>query len=576
MSWVGSTDNTGAVRVNVVAGGGGGGGGGNVVITNPLPLPVTVGNFPVVAPITGTVAVSNFPVTQPVSGTFFQATQPVSGTVAVSNLPATQPVSGTVGVNNFPATQAVTGTFFQATQPISGTVAVSNFPATQAVTIPTPVPVTDDGGSLTVDGTVAVSNFPAVVSTTFAPPLLDGVAHLRTSNLKTLYSLNFQYDLQPLTVQASFSGTTIAPVYDAFTASAILSTSAGGGNGDTSLETYTSIPYQPFKSLLIKMAFQFSAAVANVDKQIGYMDNQNGFYFEQTGITSYGFWWQRTTAGGIPSFTQFAPAQWNIDKVNGLGGVQNPSGLLLSFTEAIVAVIEISYSQIRFGFEIRGAIVYVHSLNTISPNLNNIGSFNLASQQLALPIRARIRSNVNSVVTTMRIKSIVVFCESGFDRPPDRTISTRNVAVTAPLNARIHVFSIRPLLTFKGVLNRMTAFLRELNMVVLGSNPVFYEFGIGATFSAAPAFTQIDAESGFEVGTGGTLTALPYVLESGYIATTTQSRSAITSALKFLNLITLNQAGAVHALGTVTLVATGLVGPGGSDMAASMDFEEYR
>lgn len=49
-----------------------------------------------------------------------------------------------VAVSNFPASQAVTGTFWQATQPVS----IASMPAT---------PVTDNGGSLTVDGTVTAN-----------------------------------------------------------------------------------------------------------------------------------------------------------------------------------------------------------------------------------------------------------------------------------------------------------------------------------------------------------------------------------------------------------------------------------
>jgi len=96
-----------------------------------------------------------------VDGTFFQATQPVSGTVAVSNFPATQPVSGPLTDTQLRATPvAISGSFTP-----SGTQDVN-------IISTVPVPVTDNGGSLTVDGTffqatqpvsgtVAVSNFPA-------------------------------------------------------------------------------------------------------------------------------------------------------------------------------------------------------------------------------------------------------------------------------------------------------------------------------------------------------------------------------------------------------------------------------
>lgn len=83
-----------------------------------------------------------------------------------------------VNVGNFPVTQAVTGpltdTQLRATPvPVSGTFSPSG---TQDVNIVStiPVPVTDNGGSLTVDGTVAISGSVAVTG-----PLTD--AQLRAS-----------------------------------------------------------------------------------------------------------------------------------------------------------------------------------------------------------------------------------------------------------------------------------------------------------------------------------------------------------------------------------------------------------
>lgn len=84
------------------------------------------------------------------------------GNVTVTNFPAVQPVSdnggsltvdGSVSISNFPATQPVSGTVsvgnFPASQAVSGSVSVSNFPATQQVS--------DAGGSLTIDtGTAGV------------------------------------------------------------------------------------------------------------------------------------------------------------------------------------------------------------------------------------------------------------------------------------------------------------------------------------------------------------------------------------------------------------------------------------
>ena len=88
-------------------------------------------------------------------------TQPVSGTVAVSNLPATQPVSAV-------ALPLPTGASTSALQ-TTGNTSLGNIdtktPALVSGRVPVDgsavtQPVSDGGGSLTVDGSVAVSNFP--------------------------------------------------------------------------------------------------------------------------------------------------------------------------------------------------------------------------------------------------------------------------------------------------------------------------------------------------------------------------------------------------------------------------------
>jgi hypothetical protein len=163
--------------------------------TQPVSGTVAVSNFPAAQPVTdnggsltvdGTVAVSGTvpvsgPLTDaqlradavPVSGTFWQATQPVSlaaavpvtdngGTLSVDDGGGSLTVDGTVElgatslaaletvqVGNFPATQPVSGTFWQATQPVSGTVTANAGSG--------PFPVSDNGGSLTVDGSVSLA-----------------------------------------------------------------------------------------------------------------------------------------------------------------------------------------------------------------------------------------------------------------------------------------------------------------------------------------------------------------------------------------------------------------------------------
>lgn len=96
----------------------------------------------------------------------------VDGTVAVSNFPAVQPVSDnggslTVDTPQLPAAlvggrlDANVGGWLGSTAPTVGAKTSANSLPVVLASDQAALPVTDNGGSLTVDGTVAVSNFPA-------------------------------------------------------------------------------------------------------------------------------------------------------------------------------------------------------------------------------------------------------------------------------------------------------------------------------------------------------------------------------------------------------------------------------
>ena len=151
----------------------------NIQVTFPSTQNVSVQNASLA--VTGTF----WQATQPVSGTFWQATQPVSGTF----WQATQPVSGPLTDTELRATPVpVSGTFWQATQPVSGTVtanagtnlntsalalestatsiktavetldnAISGNEMQVDIVSSAAIPVTDNGGTLTVDGTVTAA-----------------------------------------------------------------------------------------------------------------------------------------------------------------------------------------------------------------------------------------------------------------------------------------------------------------------------------------------------------------------------------------------------------------------------------
>lgn len=84
----------------------------------------------------------------------------IDGSVSVSNFPATQPVSGTIeiGATSLSALETISVANFPATQPVSGTITANAGTGTMNVSVQNAsIPVTDNGGSLTIDGTVTAN-----------------------------------------------------------------------------------------------------------------------------------------------------------------------------------------------------------------------------------------------------------------------------------------------------------------------------------------------------------------------------------------------------------------------------------
>ena len=109
-----------------------------------------------------------------------------------------------------------------------------------------------------------------------------------------------------------------------------------------------------------------------------------------------------------------------------------------------------------------------------------------------------------------------------------------------------------------------------------GNNSVYWELGIGQAFSSAPTYVSANATySGFEVGTGGTMDGNPaIVFDGGYVVSGASQKGAIETSVNNKYPITLNAAGAVRDLGSITLYGTGIGAT--SAMRAIFKWKEVR
>lgn len=149
--------------------------------------------------------------------------------------------------------------------------------------------------------------------------------------------------------------------------------------------------------------------------------------------------------------------------------------------------------------------------------------------------------------------------------------------MTAGSGSRTHILTVRPKTTFNSITNREAFLLNDINIAVTGSNSVFWELVLGANFSVAPTFADVNATySGFESGTGGTFSNLTggIVIASGYVSASVSAKAGIAAKVSQRYPITLNRAGAVRSLGTLSLLVTGVGGV--SATRASFNFSEIR
>lgn len=396
---------------------------------------------------------------------------------------------------------------------------------------------------------------------------LDAFSRIRVSNPQTIFSSQFPYDIDPIQWESGSTGVGVAPSFA--TTHRMATISCAAGTGTSYMQTYEYHPYQPGKSQLILMTGLMGAATADVRKEAGYFDAANGIIYRQDGTNGL-YFVRRTSTSGVVVDNAVAQANWNLDRLDGTG----LSGITLNPSAVYILIIDLQYlgmGRVRVGFDIGGEVVYAHEFlnaNIITTPYMQSGS---------LPCQALLTATAAADASAMYLKCAAVVAEGGFQEDQARHFSTPEGTATAASGARTQILSIRPLTTFKTLVNRSTIHLHGLNLLVTGNSPIFWELVVGAAFTVAPTWANVNTNySSVSYGINGTFNNLTngLVLQSGYVASTASSKDSISLEATTRRPITLDRAGAVRDLGTLTLLATGI---GGNTVTrASFDFDETR
>lgn len=149
-------------------------------------------------------------------------------------------------------------------------------------------------------------------------------------------------------------------------------------------QTRRRMVYQPGKSFLHLITFVMGSAEVNIRRRVGFFDDKNGIFLEQT--SSGVRFVVRSYVTGAAADTNFAAqGDWNGDKLDGNG----ESGITLDLAKAQILWIDmewLSVGRVRAGFVIDGQFILCHEFN----HANNITSAYMTNPNL--PIRYEIEA----------------------------------------------------------------------------------------------------------------------------------------------------------------------------------------
>lgn len=405
---------------------------------------------------------------------------------------------------------------------------------------------------------------------------LDAFSRLRTSEPEDLFSVQCQYNAEPIQMEWGATGTGVAPTHSANTRMVALSATAG--NGTSYFQSYQYSPYQPGRSQFVACTFVIGAGIAGATVDVGYFDTNNGVILRQNGTTNLQMILRTSTGGSVSDANIVAQSSWNIDKLDGTG----PSGITLDVTKAQIMVMDLQFlgmGRVRVGFDIDWVIYYVHEFL----NANNLAVPYM--QTATLPLQMLITATATADTKTSYFKCATVQTEGGNLDLQGLVISTPETTATAGNGTRVPLIAIRPKTTFNSLTNRTLFELQEINIIATGADPIFWELVIGGNYSGQTYADVNTTYSAFEyTSVPGAYTNLTggIVLDSGYIGGagsggTSRPQVTIMTIPKLLSRkypITLDRAGAVRALGTMTLLVTGIGGT--SACRGSLIFKETR
>ncbi len=291
-------------------------------------------------------------------------------------------------------------------------------------------------------------------------------------------------------------------------------------------------------------------------KRIGFFDEDDGIFFEQTGTDLRVV--TRTSTSGAPVDTAVGQASWNIDPMDGTG----PSGATLDETKINTFVIDFDWTgggKVKFGIRVGGRIWFVHATDfdnsETTPYLTGP----------TLPVRFEIE-NTGAVAgaASMKMYSASVINFSGLDalfleRVADNTTSGTVVTttVTPLVSIRLDSSFIKHLLR-----------VQSINIFTGSGNSIRWTLIFNGTLTG-PSWTSVGAESIAEFDISATGITGGTEIETGFF----DNNNGVLTGTGFFSLLFLS-ADIAETADIVTIAAHRSSGT--ATVHASLRFEEYK
>lgn len=270
------------------------------------------------------------------------------------------------------------------------------------------------------------------------------------------------------------------------------------------------------KSYISVMGVKFTAPEDNLVQRVGLFTDDNGMFFEVLGsVVSVVV---RSKVTGSVFGDKASRAQWNLDKLDGSGSPDNPSGISVDFTKAQILVIDYTWESVgyvRFGVLVQGGLHYVHEHN--HANIYNGAIFSTPDLMPRYEIR---NTGITTKSNTLKQFGSSVVCEGSY-LPVGRQNSIGNGITLRSISTTLSpIFAIRQRTTFSGIANRKIA--RWLSADFLVDADAHFEIRHvsepGTITGDWSDFDTADSSVEYSVNISAVASGDAHIIDSGYIS----------------------------------------------------------